>query len=76
MAWRGRSKLKELLLYFLEILVEFPKLLALMKQSSDEIAQLLVTFFADSNRVRVLSAVNTLASLHSALKDDNKVMTY
>lgn len=75
-AWGGMSDLKELSLYLLEIAVEFPKLLALMEISSDEVVQLLTTFFADSNRETVLSAVNTLASLLSGLKEENKVMTY
>jgi hypothetical protein len=74
--WGGQSELKELSLYLLEIAVEFPKLLALMEISSNEVVQLLTTFFTDNNKETVLSAVNTLASLLSGLKEENKVMTY
>lgn len=74
--WGSIIELKELTLYLLEISVEFPALLNILEASSDNVIQMLSNFVVDSNPDISLSAVNTLASLLSGLKEETKVMKY
>ena len=75
-SWGNILTLKELSLYLMEISVEFPKLLTILEQNSDNVITLLTGFFTDSNPETVLSSVNTLASLLSGLQEETKVMKY
>lgn len=74
--WGASADLKELSLYLMEISVEFPKLLSVIEENSDNVVSLLTGYFNDTNRETVLSAVNTLAALLSRLEDENKAMKY
>jgi len=74
--WAGNENLKEFALLQLELAVEFPNLMEVLRSNSTEVMNMLSTHMADPSMDVVLSAVNTAAAFMSGLPDEATLLNF